>query len=133
MKKLLLITIILLLQSFPSFGEWKKVVEKKDTEVLTHSLYLDEDSIVKSEGFLYVWSLDDYKNNDRDGVKSVILYQKFDCKRRRNKTLIIHFYGENMGRGDVINTVKDKETEVEWNYPIPNTMGDDLLNKVCGN
>ena len=47
MKKLLLITIILLLQSFPSFGEWKKMYSTSDGVS-----FIDTDTIMKNEGLI---------------------------------------------------------------------------------
>ena len=67
MKKLLLITIIILLQSFPSFGEWKKV-----GSIDTGVVYIEIDTIRKKGDKVYYNLLIDYYELGNSGSLSKI-------------------------------------------------------------
>jgi hypothetical protein len=128
MKKLLLITIILLLQSFPSFGEWKKVTQSKDK---LYTSYLDFDNVVKKDGHILIWNLTDFSKKDEYGHLSHIEYLKVDCKLRKTKTMVIHIYECQMGNcgPKLTNDVED----IKWYYPIPQTFGYRTLKSICEN
>ena len=75
--------------------------------------------------------MDNHTIPDPAGFKSYIVYQKIDCKLKRNKDLIFHYFKDNMGMFSPFKSIKYKQNQVSWKYPIPNKMEDDLIKSVC--
>ena len=128
MKKLLLITIILLLQSFPSFGEWKKVTQSKDK---LYTSYLDFDNVVKKDGYKLIWNLTDNTKKDEYEYQSYIEYMKVDCKLFKYKILVSHMYECQMG--DCTPKETNDVEDIKWSHPIPQTFGYRTLKSICEN
>ena len=98
MKKLFLITIILLFQSFPSFGEWVKVEQGNIS-----NLYIEEDTITKRGDLVYVNMLDDYlKPNPYTNSLSVFFRIVINCKDLTYKNIKTIDFKRSMGRGEII-------------------------------
>ena len=99
MKKLLLITIILLLQSFPSFGEWKKMYSTSDGVS-----FINTDTIMKNEGLIYYDLLTNYFEPKRifDSTNTSLSYivrSVMNCKTKKIRRIRAVFYLEPMGNG----------------------------------
>ena len=107
--KISLITIILLLQSFPSFGEWVKV----DKNIRGDVFYVNFNNIKKHNGFIYYWELIDLLNPSPSGKFSYKSYYQLDCNIFRRKTLNFSIYEEPMGKGKNFTFNPEKG----WEYP----------------
>ena len=106
-----------------SFGEWTKV---GITPI--GSFYVDLERIRIQNGFRYNWGLYDYLEPDKNGHLSVLSYNKIDCNEFRTKTLQGIFYTQAMGKGS---GKKATPSEIEWDYPPPNSMLETMTKKVC--
>ena len=97
MKKLFLITLILLLQSFPSFGEWKEIYSDDDGVV-----FIEVDTLRKNKGLIYYNSLKDFYKPHIYQSLSSIRRGVLDCKKVKVKSFRILYYQQSMGRGKVV-------------------------------
>ena len=102
MKKLFLITIILLLQSFPSFGEWKELFSNSDGVHL-----IEVNTIRKNGNLIYYNSLTDFyePQSDRGGSLSKINRSVVNCKTKKHKRLRSTYYFDSMGKGKITKEV----------------------------
>ena len=96
MKKLFFITIILLLQSFPSFGEWVEVNKDKRT-----TSYIEEDSLMKRGDLIYVNILVNHIT-PHYGRLSSFHRTVINCKESTFKSIKSIYYKRSMGRGEII-------------------------------
>jgi len=126
MKKLALLATLIFSVMFPSasYAEWKKV----SRNVSGDTYYLDFDRVRKHDGYVYIWTLDDYLKPDKDGDLSEKNYIQCDCKLFRHKILSGSFHKEPMGGGSP-QTVTPKNPK--WVYPSPDSVNETLLKSVC--
>ena len=97
MKKLFLITIILLLQSFPSFGKWKKVLST------SYGVYfINSDTIMKNEDLIYYDTLLNYFEPNIKSSLSQIDRTVMNCKTKKYRGVRFVSYFEPMGKGKVV-------------------------------
>jgi len=113
--------------SSPLFGEWTKVIESTSSG---NQIYVDFDSISMNEGFLYYYSLTNYKK-PVFGDLSIVVYTQADCKLSREKGVRWIFYKGQMGDGEsLIENTQDQD----WTYPSSSTSSSSkevVLAKVC--
>ncbi len=126
MKKLTLLLTLIFSMMFSStaFAEWTKV----STDVDENDYYVDFDRIRKNDGFIYYWSLTNYLEPTSFGDLSTSRYSIGDCKSFRLQILSFISYKQAMGKG----IGRDPYTPTsEWDYPIPGTSTEKVLNSVC--
>ena len=130
MKKIFLITLILLLQSFPSYSEWTFVVKGNNGQTFN---YVDLKRIRTDKDFKYFWSLMDLNEKNKFGIQSYLTFFKVECKLLRYKFLTQQRFETNMGKGQPIEIIPSEpnEEKVKWRYPKPNGMIEKILNRVC--
>ena len=106
-----------------SFAEWTEVGET----TVGDTFYVDFDRIRNNDGFVYYWSLANYLEPLEFGTFSVQEYNKADCKlfRTQRLTLVRYKLQNGEGKSETDTTVSD------WNYPLPNTIWELVLNLVC--
>lgn len=106
MKKLLLITIILLLQSFPSFGEWEEIDSNEDGVY-----FIEVDTIRKKGDLVYFNTLTDNFEPDASIYNSLssTMRRVINCKTKQAKRLRSVNYLNSMGRGKIV-----LEMSYEW-------------------
>ena len=109
--------------SSTSFGEWTKVGSNMSGD----TFYVDFERIRKHGGFVYYWSLVDNLKPTKSGVLSSKSYHQGDCKLFRLKDLSFYSHKEPMGGG----TTKLYTPPEKWIYPIPKSMHEHVLKKVC--
>ena len=127
MKKLLLIFTLLfstLIFSSPSYGKWTKVDKVDGTDI-----YVDFNNIRKHGGYIYWWVLSDWRKPIETGVVSSETYNQGDCKLFRFKYLSDTYYNGPMGGGKPLSG--SNTPDKNWNYPIPNSAPDIVLQSVC--
>ena len=91
MKKLLLITVLLLLQSFPSYGEWQKI--SADNEKVS---YIELDTVKHNKTITYFSVMFDFFEPQKGGVLSAINNVAVDCKIDMYRTLQISTYNRSI-------------------------------------
>jgi len=107
MKKLLLITIILLIQSFSSFGEWKKVGSNNDGE-----FFINSDTIIKNKDLIYFDFLQNFFEPNIESSLSLIGRDVMNCKSKKYRSLRWVYYFELMGKGKVVSQITFSNKEM---------------------
>ena len=133
MKKLLLTALLCF--SINGFAyNWKKVGES----IIGDTLYVDTDSIKKTNDAVYFWSLMDYLEpsntiqiTPRKMVASYSLISKYkvDCKENKLTNLSSTSYTGQMAKGRVINESMRNSSS----YPKPHTFIRTAMEFVCNN
>ena len=95
MTKLFFLIFIFLIQSFPSFGEWKKVANNN----LGSVFYIDFERLRIIDGYIHHWTLIDYNRKKENGLRSETNYRKVDCNKFRFMFLDGSLHTEPMGKG----------------------------------
>ena len=126
MKKLLLILICLLIYS-PSHSKWEEVLIFGEGDVI----HIGKDRIrFKGENVFY-WVLNDLrKTKDIFNTKSIMNYYQGNCDEFKFKLLEEVRCLKPMGVGGCEKIPLINELP-QWSYPIPNSIRDITLNKVC--
>ncbi len=115
MKRLLLLTL-LALSTGPAYGEWVEVAGKVE-EGLT--VYLELDTISRSEDVVNLWELWDFKRTRTDPKPphmSVKYQRQIDCTKKRGRVLALTAFSGNMGSGKEVysySDFKDQEFQIE--------------------
>ena len=123
MKKFLGILVLGLLLESNAYAEWKKLSTYKGV-----TLYVEVDTIIKKNGYVYFWDLHDSDVLDEFGVMSSQTYYQADCSLLRVKTLSYIFYKGSMGR----DLIEQQESAVkDWKYPAPNTFMRTAVKFAC--
>ena len=120
--KIILVIIFTFLFSTTSWGEWTLVTETE----YDMKYYYDKDRVRKSGKYLYFWELFDYLKPSY-GYFSNTAYVQLDCSIFRFKSLILQFYKNSMGEGEM----RDVTPEDKWEYPLPDSVFESMYNKVC--
>jgi hypothetical protein len=126
MNKILLILFSSLI-SFNSYGEWTKLFNQGGI-----TTYIDFSSI-KTNRHVFFWEMRDYlKPIQFPGIpaeiSSIQLFYELDCNvPRKRKRLSIDYLPNPMGQGSVALS----EGAVEWRYPRPNSVGEEVNRRVC--
>lgn len=107
-----------------SFGEWTKV----GTVVSAHTLYVDFERIRIHNDHTYFWYLLDSIEPPKHGILSAMFYSQTDCKEFRMRNLQYVFYKQAMGEGSGDSHTIDED----WQYPIPNSTEEAMIELVCG-
>tara|TARA_Y100000589_G_C26751748_1_gene466056 strand:- start:142 stop:555 length:414 start_codon:yes stop_codon:yes gene_type:complete len=96
-KKILL--IIFLFSSTVSNGvDWKEL--DKDSEGNTY--YVDVDSILEEEGYVYYKNLINFFEETRTGTHSHVSQYKVDCLNKKQTWLSYAFFSQSMANGKII-------------------------------
>ena len=115
MKKLLLLFFTLLIYS-NTYADWTKVLPGNNA-----SLYIDFDTLIEKDGFIYWWYLDSW------GKGSEKTYAQGDCNLKGFRVVKRIRYSFPMGEGEGV----ESNINGAWEYYQPNTGFEILLNFIC--
>ncbi len=90
--------------------------------------YIDTESIIKNESFVFVFELINFVGQHRTNTLSGVAYRKIDCSSFAYKTLKLESYTKLFGEGKV---VKSFNFEKGWVYPQSGSTGEIIAKKVC--
>ena len=126
MKKITLILSMVFTLNLASlsYANWVKV----GMNAVGETFYLNEESIRRQEGHVYVWSLVDRQKPNHVGYFSTQTYRQIDCEFFRFKILKYSFHEEAMGIG------KGNSFETQnpnWLVPAPSSYDEFVLQTVC--
>ena len=128
MKKILLVFIISSF-AFPASSKWKKIFENK-----TFTEYLEIDAVKKIDDIIFIWSVVDFKELQKNGNLSTKYYSMYNCKEMKFKILTVIEYPTNMGKGrdftytkNITNVLKD----ANWVYPAQNSTDYIKFSFIC--
>ena len=94
------------------------------------TFFYDPGSLKESKHYKTVWIMANYIKPTRSGEYSVLVQQKFDCRRARYKILKLKSHTHRNGRGPVI-TNYPKQTD--WKMIVAGTPDSDLKKIICWN
>ena len=120
---------VFFLISFPCYSRWEKVHEDK---IFTE--YLEVDTVKKINDTIFVWSLIDYKEPQKNGNLSTKYYSIYDCIEMKYKVLSIIEYKTNMGRGRNFRYTKNiinESSDTNWIYPSIDSIDHIKINSIC--
>ena len=128
MKKLLFTILFLFVFTANCKAEWTFVATGKSGG----SVSIDFEKIKKSDGKIYFWYLIDFneaKNYEFGTTLSNAVYAEADCKIYRFNDIEYHAYSQKNGKGTLLNSFKNLEKD--WYNPLPNTLYDIMLTRLC--
>ena len=118
-------TLLVILICWPVFSsaQWRLL-----SESYLGNVYLDSQSNEKKEPYYFVWQLQDFKTEDKRGVKSRRIFNKINCQTGERKILYATSHSEHMGKGTVLIA---GFAQSGWTEPLPKTVGAKLISEVC--
>ena len=127
-----LITLLLLTVG-PLYAEWVEVGGKVKEGRTVYTVYVDSDTIHRSENVVTLWVLMDFKTTQiqpKPPHMSVKSQREIDCTQKRIRLLALTAFSGNMGSGKEVSsysTPKDQGILVE-----PSSVAQSLLKVACG-
>ena len=122
--------IVSFLVSFPCSARWEKThVDKIYTE------YLEVDTVKKIDDTIFIWSLMDYREPQKNGNLSTKYYSMYDCVEMKYKVLSIIEYKTNMGKGrnfKYTKNITNESNDENWIYPSIDSTDYIKINSICG-
>ena len=126
MRKLLLLLFLLSLSSnVLAIDSWEYIAQSEDKGTF---IYIYADKMKKENEYVFIWTLLNFKEPDKQGNLSNLIYMKFDCKWYRYKNLKYSFHKKPMGRGG-IKTSAPKN--IEWHYIKTYQVSSKIFDRVC--
>lgn len=109
---------------FEPEGTWIKVYKNPE-----QTAYADSISIKKGSHNILMWSMDDLdmpETSDGGMYLSLVLFEEYDCTKKRLRGVAAAMYSEHMGKGKIVQSnsshtqpweaVTGREDEVMWNF-----------------
>ena len=126
MKKIILISLLFIFQSFPSFSDWEYFTKNKRTG---SSVYIDLTKNKTVGKYIYWWILFDF-NSPRKGVLSRVMYMRSDCVLSKFQYVQYTLHSSQMGKNNPLKVV-DNPNPKEWRHNIPGSIWEKVNEKVC--
>lgn len=118
-----LVAALLLLAATPAAAEWLKLEERAGG-----FLYYDPETVAKEGVIRRLFTLQDRKTPEDNGVLSRRAQWEFNCKESQVRLLAFRSYADQMGIGKVI--VRDN-VPGPWEPVVPKTTHETLLRLTC--
>lgn len=114
-------------------NSWAGWTSAGETEEVNE--YIDLTSIKRSENFVKLWVMHDYKSVQHitgfPPYLTLLDQDEYDCKDGRRRTLARFMYSDNMGKGKLLATLNDPSKFNGWTPNPPGSMGESILKVVC--
>lgn len=91
------LALSLLLAAAPAWAEWVKVGE---TDAAVH--YIDAATIRRDGNLRRVWTVQDMRDTDPAGVRSIRALEEYDCRTERFRYLSLTAHSAPMAGGEVV-------------------------------
>lgn len=117
------LALSLLLAAAPLRAEWVKVGE---TEAAVH--YIDAATIRRDGNLRRVWTVQDMRETDPAGVRSIRALEEYDCLTERFRYLSLTAHSAPMAGGQVIAA---HELDDNWTGRLPGTKPSAIEKIVC--
>jgi len=126
----LTVALLMMALTAPAWAEWVKIAESN-----LRVLYYNPAATTQQGELHRVWTLQDNKQRDTDGVLSRQYLTEFDCKGARQRLLSVSTHAERMARGETIKLRRYSlgEPDGKWFNDAPDTFSAHLLKLVCAN
>ena len=117
---------LLLEDIFPNEDrEWKKISTNKNKD----DMFIDLNTILKRDEYVYYWELIDL-NSPLDGiVLSIASPVQVDCVKKGRRSKAVYLYDQNMGEGNMLHTID--LPDATWEYPQPGHSYFQLMKYAC--
>ena len=131
--ELSLLIAVLLLTVGPLYAEWVEVGGKVEEGLTVYTVYVDSDTIHRSENAVTLWVLMDFKTTQiqpKPPHMSVKSQREIDCTKRRIRLLAMTGFSGSMGSGKEVYSYSDPNEQgilVE-----PGSVTQSLLKIACG-
>ena len=102
--------------------DWKLDLSNSDG-----SHYIDWNSFIRDENFVYFWELVDFSSPQK-GTMSIKVYRKADCNEDRVKSLQLIAYSEKMGAGEDFDGTK---YPIDWQSVPEESIAATSILQVC--
>ena len=123
----LLLMILLVLSSGPTYAEWKSVNANNSGE----TIYIDPDTVRRMGDMVEMWTLYDFKTVQ--SVWSISFMSResrreFDCIGQRTRRIALTYFSGNMGSGTVVYSDADEQ---KWEPVQPHSVAEILWKVAC--
>jgi len=118
--------LVLLAVSGEAMAEWT-MIQTNDGG----NMYIDFDTVKKSDGLITVSTLNDYYDRQQKGELSSQWLELHDCKNKKFKALAIRYYSGSMGEGKLIEEQNFNEPEIAWSDVVGASIGELKTNVIC--
>jgi len=124
----LILALLMMAVTAPAWAAWVKIAESN-----LRALYYNPAAITRQGDLYRVWTLQDNKQRDVDGVLSRQYLSEFDCKEGRQRLLSVSTHSERMARGETIKLRRYSlgEPDGKWLNVAPGTFSAHLLKLLC--
>ena len=114
-----------------SWAEWETTSGAPEQIV-----YHDKATKLRKGNIVNMWTMTDFPEIRADefgNFLSIKTYDAFDCKKKSHALIEAFFYADKLATGDVIHSLKIKQSELEWLPIKPETVAEDELQIACEN
>lgn len=119
----LIVGVLLLAISLPSFAEWVKLAENVEM-----TFRIDLATILIDGNFRQVSELHDLKQRGKQGEMSRRVLMEYDCKGEQHRLLSLTTHSEPMAEGNVLISVSRAS---DWHTIVTGTSAAAILKRVC--
>lgn len=125
MNKVLVILFLLFSKNTLAQEEWKYLTKGS---LGKSSIYINNESIIKKEEYVYAWILLNHIKRNKSGHLSGGIYLQFNCKWFKYKSLYHTFHLESMGRDNVRIY---NSTNTEWKPIFTGDKSAIIFDRIC--
>ena len=117
---------LLLEDIFPNEDrEWKKISTNKNKD----DYFIDLNTILKRDEYVYYWELVDLNSPLEVIVLSIASPVQVDCVKEGKRSTILYLYDQSMGEGNMLQTID--LPDATWQYPTPGSIHLKFIKYVC--
>ena len=131
MKNSILILILLfafLVSLSTKSKDWTEITKGQNG----HIFFVDMESLIESEGYIYFWQLINYNDQDEYGDMSAKIYIKAECEVFQFKWLKVSYHKMLMGK-DYVKPDNPSKLVSGWQFPSIGSTSYAVLDHVCKN
>ncbi len=125
MNKVLVILFLLFSKNTVAQEEWEYLTKGS---LGKSSIYINNESIIKKEEYVYLWILLNHIKRNKSGYLSGGMYLQFNCKWYKYKSLYHTFHLESMGRDNVRIY---NSTNTEWKPIFTGNKSAIIFDRIC--
>ena len=114
-----------------SWAEWE-ITSGAPEQIVYH----DKATKLRKGNIVNMWTMTDFPEVRADefgNFLSIKTYDAFDCKKKLHALIEAFFYTGKLATGDVIHSLKIKQSELEWLPIKPETVAEEELQIACEN
>ncbi len=129
MKRIL--CIWLMMTCSVSWAEWE-ITSGAPEQIVYH----DKTTKVRKGNIVKMWTMTDFpevRNDEFGDFLSIKSRDAFDCKKKLHALIEAFFFADKLATGEMIHSLKIKESELDWLPIKPETVAEEELQIACEN